>query len=321
MKLGVIGEPCIDFIYRDGEEPAKHFGGILYSVVTLAVIANRKDEIYPIMNLGEDEFQNITLFLAKFENIKHDFIYRSQHSTRVVKLYYNRGSDHAICMGGGSPKTYDREESSTEPALPVGIGQIMPAAETMNGVLVNMVSGKDIELETLWELRKSYGGYIHMDVHNIVMRTEKDGTRFRGPVKEWLEWCTNCNTLQMNEAEISSISEGKLSEYKIAEKILEDGKVKSVVITRGNRGVTMFEKKIKSIAGKSYTELDKTDIPPVETSRFSDSTGCGDVFASAFFYKSLENGFADLHASLHFANRLASRKSELKGVEELEKLL
>ena len=338
MRLGVIGEPCIDYIYREvpggavrpapagrpappgRQETTKHFGGILYSVVSLAVITNKRDEIYPVMNLGEDEYDNITSFLSKFANIKMDFIYKSTHSTRIVKLCYRTGSSDAICQGSSITKTYDREESSTEPAPSISIEQINPAAARMDGILVNMVSGTDIDLKTLLSLREGYKGYIHMDSHNIVMRTGRDGTRSRGPVKDWLKWCTNCNTLQMNEAEISAISKERLDEYRTAEKILGSGKVKSVIITRGIRGVTMFEKKTKSSSGVSYSELDKIDLPSVETSRFADSTGCGDVFAAGFFYRNLENNLSDLKASLHYANRLAGRKSELIGVEELEKL-
>ena len=320
LKLGVIGEPCIDFIHREGQVTAKHLGGILYSAVSLAVIAGKNDEIYPMMNLGEDEYGNITSFLTRLKNVRLDFVYKSSHKTRIVKLYYKTGSSKAECQGSYNTKTYDREESSTEPALPLTMDQMNPAVSKMEGLLVNMVSGFDLNLETLSLLRERFKGYIHMDLHNIVMRTGADGRRFRGPVKDWANWCINCDTLQMNEAEISALSAEGLNEYNTAEKILNNGNVKSVTITRGNLGVSMYEKRIKKNFGENYTELDKIDLASIETPNFKDSTGCGDVFASAFFYKSLENNLSDLSASLHYANRMAGRKSELTGVEELEKL-
>jgi sugar/nucleoside kinase (ribokinase family) len=183
-----------------------------------------------------------------------------------------------------------------------------------------MVSGLDINLDTLKLLKEKFQGYIHMDLHNIVMRTGNDGTRFRGPVRDWLNWSTNCDTLQMNEAEASVISTEGFKEYNTAEKILRSGKVKAVIITRGNRGVMMYRIKSGNSSSHPYDELDKTELPPVETQKFKDSTGCGDVFASAFFYKSIENNQSDFPASLHFANRMASLNSELEGVEELGKL-
>jgi hypothetical protein len=314
LKFGVIGEPCIDYIHREGFDSEKHLGGILYSVVSLAVISKKSDEVYPIMNLGMDEYENVTSFLSKFKNIKLDFINKCSHNTRVVNLYYKSWSPAT------DSKTYDREESSTEPAFPVIFKQISPAINIMDGILVNMISGVDLTLDTLIVLRNEFKGYMHMDFHNIVMSTAKDGTRMRSPVKNWRQWCSNCDTLQMNESEISAISEEGLNEYKAAEIILTEGTVKALVITRSKQGASLYQKKIKERAGEKYFELDKIDVPSVETPDFKDSTGCGDVFASAFFYKLTENNLSDLSASIHFANRMASRNATLIGPEELHKL-
>src|SRR5512146_1246605 len=111
MKFGVIGEPCIDFIHRGGKS-SRSLGGILYSVVSLAVIAD-KDEVYPIMNLGSDQYDYIILFLAKFRNIKTDYINKTEHKTREVKLFYKGFEAEFECPSTGKSKTYDREESST----------------------------------------------------------------------------------------------------------------------------------------------------------------------------------------------------------------
>jgi len=315
LKLGVIGEPCIDYIHREGMETRKHFGGILYSAVSLAVIAKDTDEIYPIMNLGNDEYVNVISFLKKFKNIKTDFIYRSLHKTRVVKLYYKSGSSTPVCGGNNTKKTYDREESSTQPTLPVSIDQIKVPSFMMDSILVNMVSGMDIGFDTLQSLRRNFRGYIHMDLHNVVMKTNKNGTRTQGPVKKWLTWCTNCDTLQMNESEINVLSGEGLSEYETAEKILNSGNVRSITITRGKNGVSLYEQKMNGEPG-----IEKNDFFPVITPKFQDSTGCGDVFASGFFYKLCESNLNEPITAIHYANKLASRNSELIGVEELKKL-
>lgn len=312
MRLAVIGEPCIDYIHRLGAHPSKQLGGILYSVVSLAVICNKSDEIYPVMNLGADEYENIASFLQGFKNIKMDFITKCAHNTRVVNLYYKGLSSDS--------KTYDREESSTEPTLPLTFQQISPAIEIMDGILINMVSGVDLNFDTLVVTKSEFTKYIHMDIHNIVMHTAKDGKRTRGPVTNWLGWCSGSDTLQMNEEEIRVISGENLKEYETAERILSGGGVKALVVTRGKKGASLYQKKIKSIKGSKYFELDKIDVPSVETRNFKDSTGCGDVFAAAFFYKSAENNLSDFSASLHFANRIASRNAALNGVEELYKL-
>jgi hypothetical protein len=321
MKFGVIGEPCIDFIHRGGKE-SKSLGGILYSAVSLAVIAPG-DEVYPIMNLGNDEYDNIVSFLGKFPNIKTDFINRVQRKTRVVNLYYKGLDVEFECPKTGKRKTYDREESSTDPAMPVDYDWIKPALSQLEGILVNMVSGIDITIETLQQIRKNYKGYIHLDIHNVVMQTNDKGERTQSSINNWEAWCCSSDTLQMNESELHIITPEKLSEYEFAERVLTTGAEsygKALVVTRGKAGVSLFRKVKKKVMGEEYFEIDKSDLATIESNHFADSTGCGDVFASGFFYKSIKNNRHDYKASMNFANRTAGEKTKIMGVEELHKL-
>ncbi len=320
MKLGVIGEPCIDFIHRGKSVKNKQLGGILYSLVSLAVLAGKKGEVYPVFNLGADEFEFIISFLSKFENIRTDFINKSLHKTRVVNLYYNEPENY----DSKRKKTYEREESSTEPALPVDYGLISKALPELDGLFINMVSGTDITLGSLKQIRKDFINYIHMDFHNVVMITNKDGTRVRKPVTEWLEWCSQSDTLQMNETEISVMHEEKMNEYETAEIILSTASVKALIVTKGSDGACIYQRTEKQYKGEKYHELDKIDVQANERNDFKDSTGCGDVFGTAFFYKNmmhtLENK-KDFYSSLNFANKMAGINSSLSGVEELHKLI
>jgi len=315
VKLGVIGEPCVDFIYRPEKQPEKKLGGILYSTVSLAVISSPENEVYPIMNLGEDEFDSITGFLSGFQNINQEFINKCSHKTRVVSLYYK---SHG---GSTTPeemmKTYDREESSTQPTLPVSGALLGNAARQLDAILVNLVSGVDIELDTFTELRRLFGGYIHMDLHNLIMRTYEDGSRLREPFEGWENWCSLCDTLQMNETEICVMPPKKTNEEETARIILGKENVKALVITRGKEGLSMYWMKDSPSNNK---ELVRSDVKAIERDDFVDSTGCGDVFASSFFYNNCMNKLSYLDSSLEFANKMASWKTSLFGVEELSKL-
>src|SRR5437867_90351 len=110
MKLGVIGEPCMDYIHRPRVPAEKKIGGILYSIVSLAAISAKDDEIYPVMNLGEDEYDFVLSFLANFPVIRTDCIKKSPHNTRVVNLYYKDKTEQFLNPETGKLKTYDREE-------------------------------------------------------------------------------------------------------------------------------------------------------------------------------------------------------------------
>jgi hypothetical protein len=317
MKLGVIGEPCMDYIHRPRVPAEKKLGGILYSVVSLAAISAKDDEIYPVMNLGEDEFDYVLSFLAKFPHIKTEFINKTPVNTRVVNLYYKDKTGQFLNPETGKLKTYDREENSTKPTPPLEFYLVKDLLPSLDGMLINLVSGVDISLQTLIKLRENFKGYMHMDLHNLVMTTHEDGTRTQGFVSNWLDWCHQTDTLQMNESELGILPGEKMHEYETAEKILSDSIVKALVVTRGKLGVSLYFRKETEAAGEKYFELDKIDLPAIETPHFVDSTGCGDVFAAAFFYMNAVHSTIDFHNSLNFANKIASRSSELFGVEEL----
>ncbi|MGA2668811.1 MAG: carbohydrate kinase family protein [Ignavibacteria bacterium] len=318
MKFCVIGEPCIDYIHRNNVT-RKNLGGILYCVVSLSVISGSNNEIVPIMNVGTDEYDTITGFLKGFRNINISFIKRVKNKTRVVNLYYN---DPLTLPSENLNKTYDREESSTEPTPPIDYDWIHPALSAADGLLISMISGVDITLETFKEIRKNFNNYIHFDAHNIVMRTYPDGRRIQEPVENWKDWCTPADTLQMNESELKIITPEKLREYDFADTILTEGNTgtKALVVTRGKTGVTLFRKTKKEVVGEKYLEIDRMDLPSAETINFVDSTGCGDVFASCFFYKNALQKKPDYTESLYFANKKASTKTSFAGVEELYRL-
>lgn len=322
MKLGVIGEPCIDFIHRQEINTAKHFGGILYSVVSLAVIAPN-EEIIPVMNLGSDEFENVKSFLSGFSNISMDFVREVNHKTRNVNLYYESSTFEKTEL---ATKIYDREENSTEPTLPVTFEMISELLPELDGLLINMVSGVDIDLDSIEKIRNNFKNPIHLDLHNLVMKTKPNGERVREKLEGWHCWCLLPDTIQMNEAEISIMTGDNFTENEIADRIIRDSEhensscVKCMVITRGKNGASLFQRKINKDSGNNSFEIDKTDFPSIKTKDFRDSTGCGDVFAASFFYKNLLQDNQNYFRSVNYAIKLASINCSLIGVEELRGL-
>lgn len=299
----------MDYIHRGSSSTEKQFGGILYSAVSLAVLAGSKAEIFPVMNLGSDEFENVTGYLKRFDNINNGYINRSEHKTRVVDLYYK---DKDSVLNISNKRTYDREENSTLPTTPVSYSQVCGLLQNVQGILVNMVSGTDITLDTLQQIRRNFKGFIHMDLHNLVMQTFPDGTRKQFPVKDWKSWVSCTDTLQMNESEINILTGDNVTEYATAGEILKNG-VTSLIVTRGRVGISHYFQDKNGV-------LQKEDLASVNSPEFIDSTGCGDVFASAFFFKNAESGGKEVNFALNFANKMASVNASLQGVEDLEKL-
>ncbi|MDQ3020735.1 MAG: carbohydrate kinase family protein [Bacteroidota bacterium] len=310
MNYLVIGEPCVDIIHKSNGEVTKGYGGILYSLITMAVLSNESDIIIPIMNLGEDEFENVMTILKKYPSIKIHGVNKVRHPTRKVNLHYNLyNSDKSA-----------RVEKSSVPTYTLNYDQCESFLKMSDAILINMISGTDITLETLKNIRKNFKGYIHIDIHNIVMDTKEDGSRIHAPIDNWYEWCTNADTVQMNEFEAATLSREKITEYKIAEKILlsNNYEVKGLIVTKGKDGVTGFTKKDKSFGGEKFYDLEHHEIASVENPHFADSTGCGDVFASSFTLEYSVN--KNFEKSINYANRMGSLNASLSGIDELYKL-
>jgi sugar/nucleoside kinase (ribokinase family) len=83
-----------------------------------------------------------------------------------------------------------------------------------------------------------------------------------------------------------------------------------VVITRGERGATLYTSVRKSIT--------RQDVPGRPAPGPADSIGCGDVFGAAFLLQALRS--ADLPAAAVFANDVAARTAALTGVQDLPRL-
>jgi sugar/nucleoside kinase (ribokinase family) len=213
-----------------------------------------------------------------------------------------------------------RMETSTEPTYTIDYSSIEKFLPIADAVLVNMISGVDITLDTLKNIRKNFKGFMHIDIHNLVMKTNEDGTREHTNLESWREWCSNTNTVQMNEFEITTLSKSKKHEYEVAEEILINMKstVSGIIVTRGKNGVSGFTKKEKSFGGETFYDLDKDDVSAIENPHFVDSTGCGDVFAASFTLDFSKNG--DFRKSLHYSTRIASFNTSLEGINELYKL-
>jgi len=309
MNFIVIGEPCVDLIHKIDGNVTHSYGGILYSLISLAVLA-KKDTVFPVMNIGTDEADNILNLIANYPNIKTDGINIVNHKTRKVNLYYNMYNSGKAA----------RFESSTEPTYTIQYNAIERFLQIADSILINMISGIDITLETFQKIRNAFTGYIHIDIHNLVMKTNPDGTREHTHLEQWREWCKLPDTVQMNEFEVISLSRTIKNEYKIVEEILLNSNIKpnGVIITRGKIGVTGYTRTLKKFGSEEFIDIERHDVESPEVDNFVDSTGCGDVFASAFTFDFAKS--KDFLKALHFATRIASLNATLEGVEQLNRL-
>jgi len=265
MNYLVIGEPCVDLIHKEDGEIVHSYGGVLYSIVSLAVLSGINDSVYPLMNIGEDEFENITNILKAYPKIKLDGINKVAHPTKKVHLYISN-------YHSGKKARIEHSQADTYTLSYDNIKKYLPNAEA---ILINMISGVDISLDTLKNIRTNFKGFIHMDIHNLVMKTNSEGFREHTNLENWREWCKNTDTIQMNEYEIGVLSREKRNDYEIAEEILINlnQSMTGVIVTKGKLGVSGFTRKEKIFNDVKFFDLDRFDVQAVENPRFVDTTG------------------------------------------------
>jgi sugar/nucleoside kinase (ribokinase family) len=310
MKYLVIGEPCVDLIHKENGDVIHSYGGVLYSIISLAVLSGINDNVYPLMNLGEDEYDNITNILKEYPKIKLDGVNKVAHPTKKVHLYVSN-------YRSGKKAKIEHSQADTYTLPFESIDRFLPDADA---ILINMISGVDISLDTLKKIRTGFKGFIHIDIHNLVMKTNNEGFREHTNLEHWREWCTNTDTIQMNEYEIGVLSKEKRNDYEIAEEILINlnNSMTGVIVTKGKLGVSGFTRKEKTFGSVKFFDLDRYDVQAIENPRFVDTTGCGDVFGASFTVDFSKT--KDLKKGLHYATRIASFKTSVSGIYELKKL-
>ena len=103
-------------------------------------------------------------------------------------------------------------------------------------VLVNMISGMDITLETLDEIRMDVRDDhvpVYLDVHSLTLGINPDFTRFHRPVEQWRRWLFMVHAVHLNEEEAAILSNERLDEASLAKHVLAMNTT-TLHITRGS---------------------------------------------------------------------------------------
>lgn len=297
MTITLIGHICKDVIhYPDGLQ-TQGFGGIFFSIATLANLMKHNDIIIPVFGIGKKDYDELIATLRLYPNVDISGIFTFDGNTNEVNLFYSNGSERIEC--------------SKYIAEPIPWKRIKAYLKT-DMILINMVSGFDIEIETLDEIRmyvREKKVPIYLDIHSLSLGVNEDGKRFRHPVPIWRRWLFMLHAVQMNEQEASGLTLEQYDDNTLAIQTLSLG-TSALIITRGSRGYSIFLENSK--------EFKRIDEEGISINTVVDSTGCGDVFASAYCAYYLRS--KDILASARFANKVAGWKAQTYGSKELNML-
>ncbi|MFI5262984.1 MAG: PfkB family carbohydrate kinase, partial [Candidatus Kapaibacterium sp.] len=296
--------PCIDeIISPNGEMTSQAFGGILYSYAAAerAVRESGADiEFLPLTWTSIPDREIILPFYALLPHFKDlSKLFPTDSLTNRVRLVYTDDTHRTEHCPVILPAMSQEELSWVDLA-------------SLDGLFINMISGFDISLDTLKWIRSQTKAYIHLDIHALVLgelSNDENIPRKISGVKNWREWVTNVDSIQMNEMESDwfgapeTFSE-KMLLAEIRKLSEETGSPKTVIITRAERGATSFDFVHEKIWNKE----------PVKR-EIINTTGSGDVFGALYtLTKTL--GTSEQEALWH-AETWAGWNTELRSLEEI----
>ena len=294
MKITVVGTVNRDFLrFEDGKE-VESLGGLLYSILTLAVTAPSDWNITPVSNVGEDIYESLMESLRNYPNINLEGLKKISSPNNAVHLRLSPGKER---------------EEWTELRLPPIIFQQIAPHLNCDALMLNFTSGFELKLDTVRKTIDECPGLVYIDLHSLTLGIDERKNRLRRKIDRWREWIAKADFVQLTAEEAWSLSaEENLTveeKYRVGMSIAKLVR-QACLMTCGAEGVIIFT------SGKFHTIKTEVIDNPVDT------TGCGDVFGGSFLVNYLQTG--DLLSSIEYGSRLAGAKCSFAGIENMNRL-
>jgi len=288
LKLLYIGHTVEDYIYINNETFHKG-GGLLYSVAAVVSFLEAGDELFPLTNISYNTKYLFNEIYSKVNNL-------------YVSVVDEIPQNHLTLY-----KDKERDEKYRNITQKLNIKEKQINFDIFDGILVNMVTGFDINLEDLEFIRENFKKKIFMDVHTLSRGIDENLKRYFRKIDNFERWIKNIDILQTNEMEIKFVSIYDKLENIV--KYLFDNGLKILLLTKGADGSTIFY--------LDNNEIKSQNIKPYQA--FSDNTvGCGDTYGSIFFYHYIKT--SDPIYSANIASKVAAKITKYKTIEEFLRL-
>ena len=149
MKLLVIGHSVLDVIKID-EKNTISAGGIYYTVAELVNIKSREVQIFLCSQFDEKTYN---YFKSIFKQVENKYLIKVKEIPEV----------HLTIFA-------DKEREETYKNITANLLTNFDYLDQVDGILINMITGFDIDLNQLQQIRKEFNGLIYLDVHTFVSR-------------------------------------------------------------------------------------------------------------------------------------------------------
>jgi hypothetical protein len=257
MNILVIGHSVVDKLI-DKDITSIKPGGIFYTVVSFLSQIESKDKLYLCSSI-DSETEN--LFKIAYDKVEKEYIERNE-SVPFVELKIDSFTERR--------ETYSHVTNNLN--IP------SDKLDRFEGILINMITGYDILLTQLQQLRRNYNGLVYFDVHTLSRGVDKNLSRIFRRIEGFNKWAECIDILQANESELLTLSD-KNDEFEIIDELFSFG-IKQIIITRAEKGATVFFSENDVIKNYHKNALNVIAFNKV---------GCGDVFGAVYFHNYIKN--------------------------------
>lgn len=286
MKLLVIGHTVKDIIQKPDETLIQP-GGIYY---TAAGLAGLKDDISSFTLVTALDDAHRTLYEDVYRHFDLRFVQHIENVPTVKLTIYP-----------------DKERTEEFLHLPGRLPLPIDCGIQFNGILINMISGYELNSNDVAVLKKEFKCPLYFDVHSLTRGTNNSLKRESTKVPDFHLWAQNIDILQANEYEILTLTVYD-DEHKAVSQLLDMG-IKAVIVTKGSLGARLYTKERNEV----FSIFEKAPKKNVVN-----TVGCGDIFGASFFYRYSQSG--NLLSALHYGITASSIITEYDSIKKIANL-
>jgi sugar/nucleoside kinase (ribokinase family) len=287
MKILLIGHSIIDY-FEEAETNAQKPGGLFYSALGIMSKATPDDKVALLTSWNEKSFE---LFREVYSSADLSMSNKITEMPSVILKTSHAG---------------EREETYTNLSVRLSTEEVSNW-NFFDAIMINMITGFDLSLEQLNQIRKHFTGTIYMDVHTLARGVNQNMKREFRQIPKVKEWMSNISVVQVNESELKTVCEST-NEYLCAKNILSWGP-EILIVTKGEQGAVLYK---RDKEGLQRIEADAVKVNSVN------KIGCGDIFGAVFFYSYIST--KDVRFSLNNANRAGALAASIKNLTNCSRL-